>query len=525
MTITLYLMNEEVNKVRKTPIQIATLTGYFRNGSSITKPIFDIESDMLLPYDFDIQYDNNDIQILDGGELYDISVSDGSFNIFDVNYIYCEELHRYYFVNDIILLNNRLYQFQCSVDVLMSYKNEFLPLSALVERNENLNNIDIEDNMMSYKYKLNVDEYNLGGGRFTFNPAVEGDEPRFTFNYVITYSDEHAIHEETIVSSQNNLLPAVGSIACGKNLFSKTRVMRLLDVNLMAKEVVQHENYASFIISLIAYPFEVPHQGDDTAEVIILGNNTMSDSYGWKLETSQMSEYYIVADDYIGSYGGYMDCEPYTKYEIFLPYYGYYELKSSDILNCRIQVLYSFDFTTGSCKINIFNYTKNYVIASVNGNCGVKIAVNRSNNQQLSDEKTSLAIKSAISTISSLASIGVGAYTGNPYLVAGGVTGISSTAVDIGEKLALMHQSGNVSINSGVDGLYSVNKVRLKKTTYEKYNITDFKKYYGYPVNQTYQLSGLSGFTTIKEIHLEQLDCTKIEQENIELLLKNGVIL
>lgn len=48
------------------------------------------------------------------------------------NYCYIEEFKRYYFINDVRLLSNGLYELHLNVDVLMTYKNEIMnnPIST-----------------------------------------------------------------------------------------------------------------------------------------------------------------------------------------------------------------------------------------------------------------------------------------------------------------------------------------------------------------------------------------------------------
>ena len=42
------------------------------------------------------------------------------------NYCYIDEFHRYYYINDVRLLNGGLYELQLDVDVLMTYKDEII---------------------------------------------------------------------------------------------------------------------------------------------------------------------------------------------------------------------------------------------------------------------------------------------------------------------------------------------------------------------------------------------------------------
>ena len=55
----------------------------------------------------------------------------------DVNYLYIEEFKRYYFVNNINHLTGGRISLSCSVDVLMSNKDNILSLSCIIDKQEN----------------------------------------------------------------------------------------------------------------------------------------------------------------------------------------------------------------------------------------------------------------------------------------------------------------------------------------------------------------------------------------------------
>lgn len=91
------------------------------------------------------------VKELENGIEYDIVLKSDSNNLINIelaltldksidfkkyNYVYIENLHRYYFVDDINIFRNMYYIFQCSEDVLMSFKDDILNSSAtLVENN------------------------------------------------------------------------------------------------------------------------------------------------------------------------------------------------------------------------------------------------------------------------------------------------------------------------------------------------------------------------------------------------------
>ena len=67
-------------------------------------------------------------------------------NYFTCNYIYSYGTNKYYFVNDIRMINASSLEFICTVDVLETYKNNILSLTTLIERQENIYSPYIVDN-------------------------------------------------------------------------------------------------------------------------------------------------------------------------------------------------------------------------------------------------------------------------------------------------------------------------------------------------------------------------------------------
>lgn len=53
----------------------------------------------------------------------------------NANYLYCPDFGRYYFVDDIVILTGQRAEIHCSVDVLMSYRDQILNLNVNVQRN------------------------------------------------------------------------------------------------------------------------------------------------------------------------------------------------------------------------------------------------------------------------------------------------------------------------------------------------------------------------------------------------------
>lgn len=68
-----------------------------------------------------------------------------SDNIFSYNYMYIQEFGRYYFIDDIISVNNNLWEIHAHVDVLETYASAILSNSAVIRRQANQYNLYLDD--------------------------------------------------------------------------------------------------------------------------------------------------------------------------------------------------------------------------------------------------------------------------------------------------------------------------------------------------------------------------------------------
>lgn len=103
MTIIFYKTLSKPNEINKVLQNSFTITGNFKTDTDVIKPIIKV-----------------------------LNTTD--FNIFDYNYCYISELKRYYFIEDITILADKLFFISLSLDVLYTYKNAILSSVANISR-------------------------------------------------------------------------------------------------------------------------------------------------------------------------------------------------------------------------------------------------------------------------------------------------------------------------------------------------------------------------------------------------------
>lgn len=102
----------------------------------------------------------------------------------DFNYVYIDVFKRYYFVTDIRVINNQLYEIDLSADVLMSYKDAILRLPAFIDRNEFTSNPMLLDKkrVIEQGYDIEVADIN---NKLFYQDGQPSDDTLLNYHYVI----------------------------------------------------------------------------------------------------------------------------------------------------------------------------------------------------------------------------------------------------------------------------------------------------------------------------------------------------
>lgn len=123
------------------------------------------------------------------------------------------------------------------------------------------------------------------------------------------------------------------------------------------------------IISLQRYPMTIPAVGTDTVK---LGK---TDTGIACKPMEKTAFFYLFAGSTIAPKFGdsFLDYNPYTKMELYVPFCGTMQLNPADIIGRQLNVQLVVDFTTGTCTG--FIMSDDLVIETVNGNIAIDIPV------------------------------------------------------------------------------------------------------------------------------------------------------
>lgn len=205
------------------------------------------------------------------------------------------------------------------------------------------------------------------------------------------------------------------------------------------------------------------------------------------------------------TWGAYLDYDPYTKFDIYLPYIGVHALAADDIMGKTVHVVYHVDILTGACVAYVA--VNGNVLYSFSGQCAIEIPI------------TSASWSSALTGALSIAgAIGMTVATGGATAPAA-VGTVLNTAVN--QFKPNIEKSGAISGGAGIMG---IQRPYLIKTQPRQALPARQNTYTGYPSHITESLGTLTGFTVVDQIHLNGIPCTDAERDEILSLLKTGVI-
>ena len=525
MKISLYQNLSETNAVNKNLLFVVSAIGNLRKGTSILTPVIELQSDFNIQYSAEVVDEDND-DVIDGDGV-DVVYQTEPLPIVDVNYIYIEEFNRYYFVDNINVELTNYFIFYLRCDVLMSYKNKVLDLNAFITRNEFTYNDLLKDDRISFYYNKVIDEYKADKGNMV-NTTFSSTEvlPSFT-NCALSVINDKILLSKTTITSPDVTLPNVDNIASGQSLVCRTYCCNGLNVTRLARRILNDDTLANFVLSGIILPFKIDN--DEDAEYLRLGDTDIDGVDGVRVYdiTPNLSKYYVIADFKIESEGTFLEYEPYTQYEIWLPYLSWVKVNADDILDNRIIVYYVVDFLTGNAQVTIYDVTNGRNIFTSNCQLGVKIGFSSTNAREVKDNQTSNNIGLSVGLLSSALAFTGGVTTANPIVMGGALISGGNVIANYFQNQNINYNRASGSISSSNGGLYASQDVRIRKTKLipKEYGI-DFAKLYGKPLNEYVRIGDLSGYTEVGEIHIEDIgSITETEYNELHTLLKEGIIL
>ncbi len=255
MTIIFYKTDAELNRIGKTLTEGLTMNGTLRSECSILNPVVDIE------------------------------MPPNNTTLVGYNYAYIADFgKRYYFITEIVSKTERMWEISMHVDVLESFKDQVLPLNALVARNEKKYDIMIKDPIASFREQPRMREYFSDTKLFVDDTVATIIVNSVTFN---------TPYESGVTPTSVDGLAKIPSAAQCSNNYCMTSYILVGDA--VVREFLEWlmgtggEQAASFIISIFACPFQIEQWRNNLVPAADLLLNSQMTGYN-QISTTQRTE-------------------------------------------------------------------------------------------------------------------------------------------------------------------------------------------------------------------------------------------
>lgn len=219
----------------------------------------------------------------------------------------------------------------------------------------------------------------------------------------------------------------------------------------------------------------------------------------------------ITLNEYWGSA---LDYSPYSKCEIYLPYIGVQNLSIDDVMGSTLTLQYNVDLLTGICTAVLKCVKSQHMdfdaaLYHWSGNMISNLPISGSNFAQVITALTSSIVSAGIPIVTG---------AGGAAIASGVVGGV----MNMMNAKAQVQKSGSISMQSGaldnqIPYLILTRPIQSKAANYPAYK--------GWTTNITAEIGSLSGYTEVEYVHVEVAGATDAERNEIERLLKEGVII
>ena len=209
----------------------------------------------------------------------------------------------------------------------------------------------------------------------------------------------------------------------------------------------------------------------------------------------------------------YLGYSPYTQVSIFLPFIGVRSLDPDEVMGTRVKLDYRIDAVTGA--VTAWVSINGAVRYTFTGSCACSMPLSGTDWSEV---------------YSALGSAVMGAVSGG--LTAARGAGGMAQAIGKGVGIGLVGALGaadkpiyqKISTIGNTSALNSVKRPYIIVETQDSAKPDSFKAIMGNPASRSITMGSLSGFNVIQECHIEGASATASELNEIESLLKGGVI-
>lgn len=202
------------------------------------------------------------------------------------------------------------------------------------------------------------------------------------------------------------------------------------------------------------------------------------------------------------------DYSPYTEVNLYLPFIGIVNINVSDVMRSSIHIVYHVDVLSGAClaEVKVTRDSAGGTLYQYAGNASVTLPISSG---------SYMGIVSAVASVA-------GGIAGTIASGGAALPLLASSAGAMFNAHTRVEHSGGFSGNAGAMG----GKIPYLIISRPQTEMADgFENYIGYPSNFTATIGSCTGFIKVIECHVENTNATNSELNELDTILKEGVII
>lgn len=295
----------------------------------------------------------------------------------------------------------------------------------------------------------------------------------------------------------------------GLNLLTTTYLLTKKQLNDLGNELWS-PNFMKNVLMLSNSPIEnvlsckiFPATFSGVDSILKIGNVTMLSGQSVKKISATGLSKDTSAITFPQLYNSFLDFEPFTQARIFIPFVGFQPLPVANFIGAQLSLRYVFDVVTGA--VSVYLLRNGNIFDKYSGICAVDVPLTASNRAQVEVGQ----IQSAI--------------TGVTQLATGNIGGALSTGLAIASTPNHFNTRGNAGgYTSQFDPRQPYLIIDRPKAQSE---IASYGKTNGFPCNLTKTLSTLKGFTSVHDVHLDDVPCLESERQELKAIMQKGFVI
>lgn len=426
------------------------------------------------------------------------------------NYAYIPDMDRFYYVDDVVNMGKHIWEISMHTDVLASFKVEIGNASLYVLRSAAAYDGNIVDNYYPVKVtKTNVrntvDSLVNAGGTSAFANidngcfivGIVGHSPSSSFNFgSIRYYAIERSQLDTLVTQLLSDSVAQNAGLSGSGDFSLELQKSIIDPLSFIKSCIWVPIAYNDINNVL--PYGRIYAGD---WLISVNHKQINNNPPQKTLATTIT---IPKHPSAATRGNYLNCEPYTRYQLLIPPFGNFELDSTVLTQATtLSITIYLDLLTGVGTLRVSGEGDGQYLINSKTQIGVPINLTQITHDYLG---------SAGGLLGGVVSAGAGLAMGNPVGIIGGVMSAIGSAVNAYKPIV-----SSMGGNGGFSDL--TGRITLAA---QFYNVAEEdNENCGRPLCQLRQINTLGGYTMVKEGDVE-INGFGSEQSLVKSYLEGG---